>query len=195
MYLNTTRMSTRLTRRESQARTRQRLVAAASVIFREHGFYRASTETIAADAGYTRGALYANFADKEHLFLAVLDEEITERYRILDTPAPPTELAERYCKLLDEDRDWTLALLEFSVHAARRPALAAELRSRNAEIRAVVSGHIQSMSVDISDAAAISRSKLVVATNTGVSLERALDPEAVGAAELARAYENVLQPD
>ncbi len=95
-------MSSRLTREESQEQTRQRLVAAASVIFREQGFHRASAETIAARAGYTRGALYANFAGKERLFLAVLDQEITERYRILTTDAPAATLAKRYCSLLDE---------------------------------------------------------------------------------------------
>jgi AcrR family transcriptional regulator len=186
-------MSTRLTRKESQAHTRERLVEAASVIFREHGFYRASTETIAAHAGFTRGALYANFDDKEQLFLAVLDDEIDERYRILDTPVPAAVLAARYCDLLDDDPSWTLALLEFSIHAARDPRLAGELRTRNRQIRAVIADTIQAMSAELTREHAESRAKLVLATNTGVSLERALDPHAAGATELARTYENVLR--
>jgi AcrR family transcriptional regulator len=185
-------MSNRLTRKESQAHTRQRLIEAASVAFREHGFYRASAETIAARAGYTRGALHANFADKEHLFLAVLDQEISERSRILTSPAPAATLARRYRKLLDTDPDWTLALLEFSIHAARKPDLAAELRTRNEQIRAAIVEIIRSMSPELSHKTAASRAKLVLATNTGVSLERALDHDAAGTAELIRAYENVL---
>jgi AcrR family transcriptional regulator len=194
MYLNTSCMSSRLTRKESQTHTRERLIEAASEIFREHGFYRASAETIAAQAGYTRGALYANFAGKERLFLAVLDQEITKRYRILDTTAAAATLAKRYCKLLDEDPNWTLALLEFSIHAARHPDLAAELQTRNEQIRVVITDMIQSVSAGLSHESAKSRAKLVLATNTGVSLERALDEDAAGTAELTRAYAAALRP-
>jgi AcrR family transcriptional regulator len=187
-------MSSRLTRKESQTHTRQRLVEAANAIFREHGFHRASAEMIAAQAGYTRGALYANFAGKERLFLAVLDQEMIERYRVLTTSAPAATLAERYCKLLDEDPNWTLALLEFSIHAARHPDLAAELQTRNEQIRGVITEFIRSISADVSPHSAESRAKLVLATNTGVSLERALDAHAAGAAELTSAYAAALRP-
>ena len=131
-------MSTRLSRKQSQARTRRLLIDAGAKAFRRHGFYRASAEAIAADAGFTRGALYANFDGKEGLFLAVLDEEIVRRRDMLNSPLDPAALAERYEQLLDGDPDWTLALLEFTIHAAREPQLKHALVQRNRELRAAI---------------------------------------------------------
>lgn len=186
-------MSTRLTRKDAQARTRQRLIAAASTAFREHGFHRSSAEAIAADAGYTRGALYANFDGKEGLFLAVLDEEIGARYDVFAGGGAPAGFARRYEALLDADPGWTLALLEFTIHAARRPELAAELQRRNREIRELISAVITQSSPDIDRGDAEAGARLVVAANTGVALERALDRDAAGAPELRRAYDAALR--
>jgi len=63
----------RLTRRQSQERTRRRLLDVAVEVFMEKGFARASVEEIAERAGYSKGAVYSNFASKEDLALAVLD--------------------------------------------------------------------------------------------------------------------------
>ena len=62
-----------VTRQESQARTKERLIDAAAVEFADHGFGGASLDRIASRAGFTRGAVYSNFADKADLFVAVLD--------------------------------------------------------------------------------------------------------------------------
>jgi AcrR family transcriptional regulator len=61
----------RLSRAESRARTVERLVAAATEIFQAKGFARASVGEIAEAAGYSKGAVYANFTSKEALFAAV----------------------------------------------------------------------------------------------------------------------------
>jgi AcrR family transcriptional regulator len=61
--------------------TRQAIVKAARDAFAVHGFATASTTTIAADAGVTRGALYHHFADKTELFRAVfleIEHELNE---------------------------------------------------------------------------------------------------------------------
>jgi AcrR family transcriptional regulator len=181
-------MSTKLSRRDSQARTRDLLVQAAAGAFRRHGFHRATAEQIAAEAGFTRGALYANFDGKEGLFLAVLDDEIKNRQGVLGPPADPVSLAKRYQKLLDSDPGWTLALLEFTIHAARHPQLASELIQRNLQVRSAIAQLIAAARPGIDPNAADAGAKLVIATNTGVSLERALDHEAAGHADLARAY-------
>src|SRR5271157_3665221 len=57
--------------------TRSRFVQAAEKIFARDGFEAAKLEEIAAEAGYTRGAFYANFGSKEDLFFALLEQEIT----------------------------------------------------------------------------------------------------------------------
>lgn len=59
----------RLTREESQAQTRGRLLDAARTVFAGRGYHGASVEEIAEEAGYSKGAVYSNFESKEEIFL------------------------------------------------------------------------------------------------------------------------------
>jgi len=52
--------------------TRDRILEAAMIVFRRHGFRRSSIEEIAETAGLTRQALYHHFRSKEALFSAVI---------------------------------------------------------------------------------------------------------------------------
>src|SRR2546430_1523989 len=69
----------RLTRKEKQAHTRQCLMKSAARVFARRGLQQASIDEVAEDAGFTKGAFYANFKSKEELFLAMLDERFTQR--------------------------------------------------------------------------------------------------------------------
>jgi len=61
-------------RKAMAEQTRQRVVATARHLFAEKGFYATSTTEIVEVAGVgTRGALYGHFANKEELFLEVLE--------------------------------------------------------------------------------------------------------------------------
>ena len=66
----------RLTRAESQAQTRQRLLLAAVEVFARDGYAGASVDEITEHAGYSRGAFYANFQNKDDLFLAMLEMQM-----------------------------------------------------------------------------------------------------------------------
>ncbi len=63
----------RLTRAESQARTREALIEAAATLFGRQGYRETSVDQIADRAGLTRGAVYANFRGKEDLLHAVAE--------------------------------------------------------------------------------------------------------------------------
>jgi len=65
----------RPTRKETQARTRQRLLDVSHELFTRDGYHAVSMARIAAEAGYTTGALYANFRSKSDLFLALIESE------------------------------------------------------------------------------------------------------------------------
>ena len=71
----------RMTREESKANTRERLLAAARSAFASSGFHGASVEEIASRAGFSTGALYSNFDGKEDLFLVLMEREIEEHAR------------------------------------------------------------------------------------------------------------------
>src|ERR1700733_1347354 len=64
--------------------TRGKLLDAAESIFARDGFEAARLEDIAAQAGYTRGAFYANFQGKEDIFFALLEMWVAERMGEVD---------------------------------------------------------------------------------------------------------------
>ena len=69
----------RLTRKQRQEHTRSCLLEAAGRVFARRGLTQASVDEVAADAGFTKGAVYANFGSKEELFLAMLDVRFAHR--------------------------------------------------------------------------------------------------------------------
>src|SRR6266508_6207405 len=63
----------RSTQAERRARTRSALLESAARELSRYGYGNLILERVASEAGYTRGALYHQFKDKEDLALAVLD--------------------------------------------------------------------------------------------------------------------------
>jgi AcrR family transcriptional regulator len=70
----------RLTRKEKQAETRQRLLDAAEQVFLRRGLQGSSVEEITAEAGFTRGAFYSNFKSKDELFVELLQDRVYRQY-------------------------------------------------------------------------------------------------------------------
>src|SRR5215467_2544160 len=112
-----------LSRRQERTEiTRARLIQSAEKAFARDGFEAAKLEEIAADAGYTRGAFYANFDSKEDLFFALLDREVSSRIanarkqldRIQD-PAQKLHALRDYFVEKACDRRWSLLALEFKL--------------------------------------------------------------------------------
>lgn len=60
-------------REEAKRRTRQALMDAATALIAEQGLDGPSLDAICERAGYTRGALYVHFADREALVEAVME--------------------------------------------------------------------------------------------------------------------------
>ncbi|MDE1177530.1 MAG: TetR/AcrR family transcriptional regulator [Edaphobacter sp.] len=72
----------RLTREESKALTRRRLIDVGRKHILRDGLGNAVAERIAEEAGYSRGAFYGNFEDKEDLFLAILLQDQEQQYSL-----------------------------------------------------------------------------------------------------------------
>src|SRR6195256_3194968 len=70
----------RLTQAERSSRSRGALLESAARGLSRHGYGNLVLEQVAREAGYTRGALYHQFKDKEDLALAVL-EWVDETWR------------------------------------------------------------------------------------------------------------------
>jgi TetR/AcrR family transcriptional regulator, transcriptional repressor of aconitase len=116
----------RLTREESRAQTRATLIAVGRKHFLRYGLGGAVAEKIAEDAGYSRGALYANFDGKEDLFLAVIREEQACRSNMFrsilrDEPSSKKRLRKMRDTIADmlTNRDWIMLRAEFEAGALR----------------------------------------------------------------------------
>jgi AcrR family transcriptional regulator len=123
--------------------TRRALLEAARQIFARDGFEACRIEDIAAAAGHTRGAFYANFKAKEELFFALLYEEVEKHARqvraMLRRCANMDErvsaMREYYVNYL-ADRTWGMLMLEFKLFAVRHPRLRPKLAATHRRIRA-----------------------------------------------------------
>ena len=64
--------------------TRERMVEAAERVMRTKGLARSTTKEIAREAGYSEGAIYKHFENKEELFICVLTERLPSFVGILE---------------------------------------------------------------------------------------------------------------
>jgi AcrR family transcriptional regulator len=66
-------------RSERKAATRARLLDAAARVYARQGFAGATLDEVAAEAGFTKGAVYAHFGSKENLLMALLQEHLVDQ--------------------------------------------------------------------------------------------------------------------
>lgn len=119
----------RLTRAESQARTRELILESARQAFARVGYAGASIDLICEGAGFSKGAFYSNFPGKEQLFLELLAQhmaaELEELNRVLGAGGPGLQAAlDAWLEALNSDADWALLSIELQLHARRHPAFA-----------------------------------------------------------------------
>jgi AcrR family transcriptional regulator len=127
-------MSTVMSRAERQRRTRDELVDAAELLFAQQGFHATSIDAVAAEAGFTKGAVYSNFESKEDLFFGVyerrVDRRVEEMEGVLETARNGTEALEGMVPGRRSGEDgWLAVFFEFWAHVLRHP----ELKQRFAE--------------------------------------------------------------
>ena len=123
--------------------TRRKLLSAAERIFARDGFEAARLEDIAAGAGYTRGAFYANFAGKEEIFFALLEQwtrqridSVTAVLRKQKSPQQKLAALRKHYAEIAKDRRLVLISLEFKMFALRHPEAHDRLQARHRHIRA-----------------------------------------------------------
>jgi AcrR family transcriptional regulator len=181
----------RLTRRERKERTRADLLAAARTVFVRRGFHAASLDEIAEEAGFTKGAVYSNFAGKDDLFLAVLDEHFRRRAETYvelildhdDVEQSYRAVARFWREANEREPEWSRLVVEFLAHASRHEPLrqaAREVRERGLEaiariIETMAERHGVEYVLPVKDIARGSG-----ALNRGMAVEQLLDPEIPG---------------
>src|SRR5258708_40370220 len=140
------RVRTRPTRDD----TREKLFEAAARVFEEQGIGGVSIEAIAATAGFSRGAFYSNFASKEELIIAMLEDHVEQSIRrcleLLARYKNPADFIDAF-RNMDRTRQDPLGrspllhmeMILFGARAEkRRPELAKRLRARRQLATAIV---------------------------------------------------------
>ena len=132
----------RLTRERRRELTRSTLVAAAAQVFAARGFHGASLDEIAETAGFTRGAIYKNFANKEELFFAVCDNDFdltlqsfSQKLEHDGGPLDVAGLAQLWREAVGSDTDKVALSMEFRLYAMRNADVAARFAEHQRETR------------------------------------------------------------
>jgi AcrR family transcriptional regulator len=130
--------------------TRERVLDAAREVFAERGVFGATVEEICERAGFTRGAFYSNFTDKDDVVGAVIEREHDRLLAHLDASvaelSPQVEasfdLPEALAALMGGvlasipvDRQLSLIQTELEIFAVRRPDQAARFLEVNTRFR------------------------------------------------------------
>ena len=150
-------MSPALSRKEKQAKTRSALLRSAGKLICRKGITEASVEDVATDAGYTKGAFYANFKSKEEMFLVMLDERYAAELERIEASLPgegmPVEeiraSAEDFMRFAWADSEWPKLYFEFTTYAARNPEFRDELATRNQAMRDRIAEIIRHWAADL----------------------------------------------
>jgi AcrR family transcriptional regulator len=181
---------------------RSRVLQAAGEVFAERGFAAASMDQVAAAAGFTKGAVYSNFASKDELFLALMAEEVQRRVdgvsAALQTATDlPAALAAVNAELSRREAAWQLLFLEFWQRAVRDPdvrrAFVASRRDLRARVADVVARFLADHPVRTGwDAESLT--VVLLALSNGLAVEALPDPEAVPDDLLTRVLAELVDP-
>jgi AcrR family transcriptional regulator len=179
----------RLTRGARKEQTRTDVVAAARDVFLRRGFHGASLEEITEHAGYTKGAVYSNFAGKDELFLAVLDAHAADRSRAYMEAALGGSGMEGGLRAVSRemssgvlaDPRWVPVLIEFWTHASRDERLRRQVSERHERGLDTIAVLLEMLAARHGVAYRIPAREVArghAAQRNGMELERLLDPDA-----------------
>ena len=180
----------RLTREQSKANTRERLLIAARSVFARNGFHGASVNEVASEAGFSTGALYSNFGGKEDLFLALMKREIEAHAREISAAvqARPsvaeraTGGARQWMTMIEREPELLLLFTEFWAYGVRdtdmRPRVAEQFRQMHRLLTRLIADGMRDFELELE----LPAEQLAVAIDAladGIARQKLTDPDAV----------------
>jgi AcrR family transcriptional regulator len=181
-----------LTAERRRQQTREYLLQAAAQVFAERGFHAATLDEVAAAAGFTKGAVYSNFKNKEDLFLALLEDAYARemsalRATIESSDIPPEARIGDFVSLiggeLDRVPNMGALYLEFHLYALRNPAARARMNELEQEdIRAIaeiLEVEREQRGIEVEEPAERT-ARIIVALFRGINMMRTANPEVAG---------------
>ncbi len=174
-----------------KAQTRARLLDAAAQVYARRGFDGATLDEVAAEAGFTKGAVYSHFGSKENLLLALSqqqrDAQLTEQMVLFDRERSGSERplagAARWMEILREEPERFRLFVELWVRAQRDERLREQLAAGVADLRELLAGFARAGAADAGieadDATDREVANVFVAMTMGIGIVALLDEDAV----------------
>jgi AcrR family transcriptional regulator len=179
---------------EQVERNRDLVIEAARRVFLAKGYAGATLEAIAEEAGFSKGVVYSQFESKADLFLTLLQRRIDERAAYNERIAADRAGVDAIHALIDAaERDaraepgWAHVLLEFRGVARHDPALNRRYAALHAETVERLAEVLQQYLDDGNVTAAVApraMAEFILAIGSGITLERAANPDALRPDEL-----------
>ncbi|MEZ0107454.1 AcrR family transcriptional regulator [Catenulispora sp. EB89] len=182
----------RARKRPHRSQTRRQVLDAAFAVFSEHGIAASSLNQVAAAAGLTKGAVYSNFASKDDLVLALMEEHAAARtdaalagFTSADAGDPQRALAQMAAALVHgmrADAAWHRLLAEYFAMSSHDAGRREGLRHRRREVRDAVARAVARVSQDLAinlPFAPTEMATVMLALSNGLAVEAAIDPDAV----------------
>jgi AcrR family transcriptional regulator len=184
-------------RRVKRETVRERVLEAANAMFAEEGFAAASLDRVAEAAGFSKGAVYSNFANKDELLLALVMEKIDARIKLIESRlamlwakggAPKgmdlSLAAGRELRALGAaDPAWQILFLEFWLRCARNEELRKRLSEKRNAMRGAIAKSVQAMAsvagIALNNEEALNMATAVLALSNGLGIEGIIDSKSV----------------
>lgn len=180
-------MTVRLTRQQAREQTRARLVETAHRLFIADGYNATSLERVATEAGFSKGAVYSNFATKHELGLAVLDRlhlergvELAEAVGAASTVDDRIDAFAEWAEANIGDVGWTALEVEFATSTRRVEGVTDELSRRRRELTSAVATLLEQQADELgvrlpepAEQAAVH----LLSLGIGLGVQRAFDSE------------------
>jgi AcrR family transcriptional regulator len=194
-------MRNRISRKESQLQTRQYLLDAALEVFSRRGYYAASVDEIAAEAGYSKGAVYSNFSNKEELFLALIDRRFAQESQgypgiINFMNEGQLEEGSEFKEQTMKDRTWNILMVEYFLYTIREGNHSDEFAARFAQLRGVMEKNLSTLYANLGKKPMLPVAELpwsVFSLGIGMMLQFYIDPDGLPDGVYERALQQLLK--
>ena len=169
-------------------------------VFVRDGYERAQIETIAAEAGRTKGAIYAHFRSKEDIFFALLERKAQSRREEFLRSAEGQDIEARLTIVKNlflgalRDENWPILMLEFKLLALRNKASMQRMRDLHQLIyedmsRATLSG--RGFSTDKTKERDLIALSILRGIPGAVILEKQFNPGLISSAVAEQVFESI----
>lgn len=176
----------RLSRVESQERTRERLVTTARDLFLRNGYAATSLTDVAEAAGYSKGAVYSNFRNKDYLCLAAIDDIRAEQLRLLTDSVTGDDRFEvrlaaftAWAQAHIGDEAWTTLEVEFLTRSRHDEELRREITARVTAVREALARLIDALARELGARPAMPADRAamtLLSLGIGLGIQRVADP-------------------